>query len=165
MSPFPSKTLRASDREGHILWALPRILPSPERRNPPEPGVAMGQGAEPWVPWAGRGFRLGEAVKGVGLGSVRFGLGRSASREPCDFSGAVFCPKTAGTQREGGELPRLPALPATGRYTSARGGADGGEGPQRRERGRNESATFIKNLLISLLLMVHHQGNEKSGGQ
>lgn len=70
----------------------------------------MGQGAEPWVPWAGRSFRLGEAVKGVDLGSVRFGLGAFgfwSSREPCDFPGAVFCPKTAGTRREGDELPRL----------------------------------------------------------
>lgn len=32
------------------------------------------------------------------------------------------------------------------------------------ERGRNESATFIKNLIISLFLMAHNQGNEKSGG-
>lgn len=32
------------------------------------------------------------------------------------------------------------------------------------ERGRNESATFIKNLIISLFLRAHNQGNEKSGG-
>lgn len=31
------------------------------------------------------------------------------------------------------------------------------------ETGRNESATFIKNLLISLFLMAYNQGNEKRG--
>lgn len=42
----------------------------------------MGQGAEPWAPWVRRGFRLGEAVQGLGSGSVRFGLGLSSPVAP-----------------------------------------------------------------------------------
>lgn len=79
----------------------------------------------------------GEGAR-FGFGSIWFGaIDFCSSREPCDFPGAVFCPRTAGTRRVGGELPPLPVLPALGRYTSARGGADGGEGLQMWERGRN----------------------------